>query len=104
MRQTRFLVFNPIIVDVIAVLFNSTTVGRASDLNHFASGLVTHDMSRDMTKQTKFVCAKRRLRSAWADAQTDLSSLGEHSFCWLCHVRRRMPAYTISSPMSLWVR
>ena len=52
MRQTRFLVFNPIIVDVIAVLFNSTTVGRASDLNHFASGLVTHDMSRDMTKPT----------------------------------------------------
>ena len=30
-------------------------------------------MSRDMTKQTKSVCAQRRLRSAWASAQSDQS-------------------------------
>ena len=30
-------------------------------------------MSRDMTKLTKWLCAKRRLRSAWASAQSDQS-------------------------------
>ena len=30
-------------------------------------------MSRDMTKPTKWVCAQRRLRSAWASAQSDHS-------------------------------
>ena len=67
-----------------------------------------------MTKPTKWVCAQRRLRSAWASAQSSeslLSSwrnigplpthwahrlgrcpgwsetlLGAHSFCWFCHV------------------
>ena len=35
-------------------------------------------MSRDMTKPTKWLCAKRRLGSAWASAQSDQrrSSLG----------------------------
>ena len=33
------------------------------------------DMSHDMTKPTKWVCAQRRLRSAWASAQSDQSSL-----------------------------
>ena len=32
-------------------------------------------MSRDMTKPTKWVYAQRRLRSAWASAQSDQSSL-----------------------------
>ena len=32
-------------------------------------------MSRGMTKPTKWVCAQRRLRSAWASAQSDQSSL-----------------------------
>ena len=32
-------------------------------------------MRHDMTKQTKWVCAQRRLRSAWASAQSDQSSL-----------------------------
>ena len=73
-----------------------------------------------MTKPTKWLCVQRRLRSAWASAQSDQnfrcphektlrpqlpiertaktlirlggcpgrseSSLGAHSFCWLCHV------------------
>ena len=30
-------------------------------------------MSRDMTKPTKWLCAQRRLRSAWASAQSDQS-------------------------------
>ena len=67
-------------------------------------------------KPTKWLCAQRRLRSAWASAQSDQSlccalnaypffmqtaktlirlggcpgwsesSLGAHSFCWFCHV------------------
>ena len=32
-------------------------------------------MSRLVTKPTKWVCAQRRLRSAWASAQSDQSSL-----------------------------
>ena len=32
-------------------------------------------MSYDMTKSTKWVCAQRRLRSAWISAQSDQSSL-----------------------------
>ena len=32
-------------------------------------------MSRDMTKPTKWLCAQRRLRSAWASVQSDQSSL-----------------------------
>ena len=32
-------------------------------------------LSHDMTKPTKWVCAQRRLRSAWASAQSDLSLL-----------------------------
>ena len=31
------------------------------------------NMSRDMTKPTKWLCAQRRLRSAWASAQSDQS-------------------------------
>ena len=30
-------------------------------------------LNRDMTKSTKWVCAQRRLRSAWASAQSDQS-------------------------------
>ena len=32
-------------------------------------------MSHNMTKPTKWACAQRRLRSAWASAQSDQSSL-----------------------------
>ena len=35
----------------------------------------TKHMSRDMTKPTKWVCAQRRLKSVWASAQSDQSSL-----------------------------
>ena len=31
------------------------------------------EMSQDMTKPTKWLCAQRRLRSAWASAQSDQS-------------------------------
>ena len=34
-----------------------------------------NDLSRDMTKPTKWMCAQRRLRSAWPSAQSDQSSL-----------------------------
>ena len=35
-------------------------------------------LSRLMTKPTKWLCAQRRLRSAWASAQSDQSSLCAH--------------------------
>ena len=35
-------------------------------------------MSRDMTKQIKWACAQRRLRSAWASAQSDQSLRRPH--------------------------
>ena len=41
-------------------------------------GVTTHyslQMSQDTTKPTKWVCAQRRFRSAWASAQSDQSSL-----------------------------
>ena len=34
---------------------------------------VYHDLSRLITKPTKWLCAQRRLRSAWASAQSDQS-------------------------------
>ena len=73
------------------------------------------DMSRLMTKPTKWLCAQRRLRSAWASTQSDQSlrcalnrqlrtlaffmrtaktlirlgwsesSLGTQPYCWFCH-------------------
>ena len=55
---------------------------RAPSLNHLAplpdsfnvSEIITQfEMSRDMTKPTKWVCAQRKLRSAWASAQSDQS-------------------------------
>ena len=35
----------------------------------------SHNLSRDMTKPTKWVSTQRRLRSAWASAQSDQFSL-----------------------------
>ena len=34
---------------------------------------VSQNMSHDMTKPTKWVCVQRKLRSAWASAQSDQS-------------------------------
>ena len=39
------------------------------------TGILQKKMIRDLTKPTKWVCAQRRLRSAWASAQSDQSSL-----------------------------
>ena len=35
--------------------------------------LVSNNVSHDMTKPTKWLCAQRRLRSAWASTQSDQS-------------------------------
>ena len=37
-----------------------------------------NDMSRDMTKPTKWLCAQRRLRSDWASAQSNQSLICLH--------------------------
>ena len=42
-------------------------------------------MSRDMTKPTQWVCAQRRLWSAWTSAQSDQSLLCPH---WVAFFRR----------------
>ena len=39
----------------------------------FSNALSCQYLSNDMTKQTKSVCAQRRLRSVWASAQSDQS-------------------------------
>ena len=39
---------------------------------------LSYQISRDMTKPTKWLCAQRRLRSAWASAQSDQSLLCLH--------------------------
>ena len=39
----------------------------------FKVGLIKYNLSCDMTKPTKWVCAQRKLRSAWAFVQSDQS-------------------------------
>ena len=45
---------------------------------HWSVSVRYYNMSRDMTKPTKWVCAQRRLRSAWASAQCDPSLRCQH--------------------------
>ena len=52
-------------------------------------------MSRDMTKPTKCVCAQRRLRSAWASAQSDQ---GLRSLIRVFAVRKKK-AWVLSYPL-----
>ena len=47
-----------------------------------------NEKSRDMTKPTKWLCAQRRLRSAWASAQSNQS------------LRRMKKAWVLSYPLS----
>ena len=49
------------------------TAGK--ELSSWLSACSVFFMSRNMTKPTKWLCAQRRLRSAWASAQSDQSSL-----------------------------
>ena len=54
----------------------------------------TH-MSRDMTKPTMWLCAQRRLRSAWASAQSDQSLRCLHEAAWVL-------IYPLSAQRRLW--
>ena len=79
------------------------------DLARRASEGLWKHLSHDMTKPTKWLCEQRRLRAAWAFAQSEQSlrcalkgqlrtqgffmrtaktliRLGAHSVCWFCHV------------------
>ena len=42
-----------------------------------------NQMSRNMTKPTMWLCAQRRLRSAWASAQSDQSPRCPHKKAWV---------------------
>ena len=77
-----------------------------------------------MTKPTKRLCIQRRLRSAWAsaqsdqmirvfavrmkkawaDAQADMSSLGAHSFCCFCHTVAHVIPVCQSNITQLWFK
>ena len=46
---------------------------KESDLIFCWFCLAVDHLSRDMTKPTKWLCAQRRLRSAWASVQSDQS-------------------------------
>ena len=48
------------------------TMAEIQPINH-KSFCFGHQMSCDMTKPTMWLCAQRRLRSAWASAQSDQS-------------------------------
>ena len=52
-------------------------------------------MSRNMTKPTKWLCAQRRLRSAWASAQSDQSLRCSHEEPWVL-------SYPLSTQQRLW--
>ena len=41
------------------------------------------DLSRDMTKRTKWLCVQRRLRSAWESAQSDQSLPARLKKAWV---------------------
>ena len=57
-------------------------------------------MSHDMTKPTKWVCAQRRLRSAWASAQFDQSSLCAQ---WVAEGPRFLHADSEDSDQTGWM-
>ena len=52
-------------------------------------------LSRDMTKPTKWLCAQRRLRSAWASAQSDQSLRCRMKKAWVL-------SYQLSAQRRLW--
>ena len=68
--------------------------------------VVFANMSRDMTKPTKWVCAQRRLRSAWVSAQSNLSSLCAQ---WVAkgprflHADSKDSDQTVRIPRLIWV-
>ena len=49
----------------------SWSLARVRSYGKSINKLYNKNLNRDMTKPTKWVCAQRRLRSAWASAQSD---------------------------------
>ena len=70
--SSHYLLDDPRIIVVVVVYFTYTTLN-----SYLPKQIPCRDlqMSRDMTKPTKWLCAQRRLRSAFACAQSDQSSL-----------------------------
>ena len=69
--------WNQIILAFVSVLFRIriASLGRESwSICYCCICLfILHNMSRDITIPTKWLCAQRRLRSAWASTQSDQS-------------------------------
>ena len=84
-----------------------------SNIGHDNSFSIHHEMSHRMTKPTKWPVRQRRLRSAWASAQSDQSSLfawrwtgsladaqanlslcwAHMPFWWFCHATAQIAEY-----------
>ena len=68
--------------------------GFMENRTKLSSGIIKYYLSRDMTKPTKWVCAQRRLRSAWASTQSDQSLRCPHE--------ERVRSYPLSAQQRLW--
>ena len=60
-----------------------------------AKPIYINEMSYDMTKPTMWLCAPRRLRSAWASTQSDQSLRCLHKKAWVF-------SYPLSAQRRLW--
>ena len=91
-RLQSFKVYNPVQWSHKPALHRSSNIFfKSPDYD------VEDYMSHDMTKQTKWLCAQWRLRSAWASAQSDQS--------FRCAVRMKKPwvlSYSLSAQRRLW--
>ena len=57
---------------------NSNRYHRSADPLSYLYPSRIHDMSRNTTKPTNWLCAQRRLRSAWASTQSDQTLPCQH--------------------------
>ena len=85
-------------------LAHSSILSDSVDLNLLQNR--HSDMSRDMTKPTNWMCAQRKLRSAWASAQSDQSrhcALNEKLRTQACFMRTAKTDQTGRMPRLIWV-
>ena len=72
-------------------LYKPISIGNSQVCLMVTSCILQLDMSRLITKPTKWLCAHRRLRSAWAFAQSDQSPLSA------CRSLRSLATYWVHS-------
>ena len=96
-RSFRFQLHT--LVFVFFCIFSSLKLLTKDFLIHVhvshACVVCANKLSRDMAKPTKWVCAQRRLRSAWASAQSDQSLRFRMKKAWVL-------SYPLSAQWRLW--